>query len=210
MILLCVDGFDYVERKDRRGRDGSRAWRCREYRKSKCPATLRTLNGNVVEGLGCNRHSHGGDPFLPKVREIQSLMRTQAASTMDTTRTVVSSNLVDVSQDVLQRLPKRSSLEDNVRAKRRATNPVDPNPQSLNFQMPERFQDMVLYDSGHEDPLRILILGKQELMDVLEQAELWLGDGTFDVCPAVYYQLYTIHCKVGINYPPCVYFLLPD
>ena len=114
-------------------------------------------------------------------------MRAQAASTMDTTRTVVSSNLVDVPQDVLQRLPKRSSLEDNVRAKRRAANPVDPNPPSLNFQMPEKFQDMVLYDSGHEDPLRILILGKQELMDVLEQAELWLGDGTFDVCPAVYY-----------------------
>ena len=208
--VLCVDGFDYVERKDRRGRDGSRAWRCREFRKNKCPATLKTLNGNVVEDLGCNHHSHGGDPFLPKVREIQSLMRAQAASTMDTTRTVVSSYLVNVSQDVLQRLPKRSSLEDNVRAKRRATNPVNPNPQSLNFQMPEKFQDMVLYDSGQEDPLRILILGKQELMDVLERAALWLGDGTFDVCPAVYYQLYTIHCKVGINYPPCVYFLLPD
>ena len=208
--VMSLDGFDYVERKDRRGHDGSRTWRCRDYRKNRCPATLKTMNGNVFEGKGCNRHSHGGDPLLPKVREIQSLMRAQAATTMDTTRTVVASNLVNVPADVLQRLPKRSSLEDNVRAKRRAGNPVNPNPQSLNFQVPDRFEDLVLYDSGQEDPLRILILGKQDLMDLLEHADLWLGDGTFDVCPAVYYQLYTIHCKVGISYPPCVYFLLPN
>ena len=50
--VLCVDRFDYVERKDRRGRDGSRVWRCREYWKNKCPATLRMLNGNVGGGPG--------------------------------------------------------------------------------------------------------------------------------------------------------------
>ena len=30
------------------------------------------------------------------------------------------------------------------------------------------------------------------------------------LCPPFFFQLYTIHAKVGNNYPPCVYFLLPN
>ena len=107
-------------------------------------ATLKLMNGQVMEGKGNNRHSHGGCPFLPKVRELQSFMRTKASESMDSTRSVVSSHLLNVPKDVLQRLPKRSSLEDNVRAKRRATNPVNPNPQGLNFEVPDKFKDLIL------------------------------------------------------------------
>ena len=208
--VLIVDGFEFVERKDRRLCDGSKTWRCRHYPKNKCPASLKTLNGHVLEGKGNKNHSHVGDPILPQVREIQSRMRTHASSSMDTTRTVVANSLLNVPMDVLQRMPKRSTLADNVRAKRRATNPIEPNPQSHDFELPEKYQGMVLYDSGHEDPSRFLILGEQELLLKLEQANLWLGDGTFSVCPELFYQLYTIHCKIGINYPPCVYILLQD
>ena len=208
--VILVNGHHYIERKDRRGRDGSRTWRCREFVKFKCPATVKTLNGQVMEGKGNDRHSHSGDPLIPMIRKIQSDVRTKAATSMDTTRSIVSSALEDVPMDVLLRLPKRSTLDDNVRGKRRASNPVEPNPHTRVFDIPEEFQDVVLFDSGSEDPKRFLILGKLELLDVLEGADLWLGDGTFDVSPDMFYQLYTIHCKIGVNYPPCVYFLLPD
>ena len=61
-----------------------------------------------------------------------------------------------------------------------------------------------------EDPERILVLGDRELLQVLENEDVWLGDGTFAVVPTVFFQLYTIHVKIGNNYPPCVYFLLPN
>ena len=208
--VICFDGMEFIERKDRRGSDGSRTWRCRDYHKNRCPETIKTMNGQVMEGKGNANHSHSGDPFLPKVREVQSLMRSHAAETMESTRSVVSNHLVDLSQDVLQRLPKRASLDDNVRAKRRASHSVNPNPQSLNFEIPDEYSEFILHDSGPDDNFRFLILGKKDLLEVLEHSELWLGDGTFDVCPSVFYQLYTIHCKVGNNYPPCVYFLLPN
>ena len=44
----------------------------------------------------------------------------------------------------------------------------------------------------------------------LENEDVWLGDGTFAVVPTIFFQLYTIHARVGNNYPPCVYFLLPN
>lgn len=208
--IFVVDGMEFTERKDRRGRDGSRSWRCRDYKKYRCPASIKTLGGQVLDGKGCKDHSHNGDPILPQVRAVQSELRTRAAGTMDSTRMVLTSGLLGLSSDVLQRLPKRSSMEDNVRSKRRAKNPIDPNPQGLDFEIPEQFRAIVLYDSGSEDPSRFLILGEQDLMNKLENSDLWLGDGTFDVCPAVFYQLYTVHCQVGNSFPPCVYILMPN
>lgn len=207
--VLRVKGFDFVERKDR-GRDGMRSWRCREYPKNKCPATVKTMNGIVQEGKGNDRHCHGGDPLLTAAREIQSKMRLKASECMESTSSIVAEHLDGVSADIQFRLPKRPSMFDNVRAKRRAVNPVEPNPQNLGFEMPDSFSNIILYDSGPDDPSRIIIMGKQELMNSLEQADLWMGDGTFDVCPQVFYQLYTVHCKIGNSYPPCVYFLLPS
>ena len=40
------------------------------------------------------------------------------------------------------------------------------------------FEDMVLYDSGEADPLRILALG--ELIHHLRFENMWFVDGTFD------------------------------
>ena len=37
-----------------------------------------------------------------------------------------------------------------------------------------------------------------------------MGDGTFETTPLIFFQLYTIHAKVGNSYPPCIYFLLPN
>lgn len=205
-----VGGFEYVLRKDRMGKNGELTWRCRENVKFKCPASIRTVNGIVLDGQGNLNHSHPGDPLTGVVRQVQSDIRSAAAAGQDSTRSILAENMTGLSQDVLQRLPKRSTLEDNVRAKRRATNPVEPNPQSLNFAIPARFTDIILHDSGSQDPGRILILGDMNLLYVLENAEVWLGDGTFAVVPSIYFQLYTIHAKVGSKYPPCVYFLLPN
>ena len=169
-------GFEYLLRKDRMGRNGELTWRCRESVKFKCPASIRTLNGIVLDGHGNPNHSHHGDPLTGEVRQVQSHIRSAAASGQDSTRSILAGNLTGLSQDVLQRLPKRSSLEDSVRAKRRSTNPIEPNHQTLNFAIPARFTDIVRYDSGSEDPSRILILGDMNLLNVLENAEVWLGD----------------------------------
>ena len=203
-------GYQYVMRKDRLGKNGERTWRCREQRKYRCSASIKTLNGQILEGQGQVIHSHVGDPILTKVREVQSVIRNKASTSHDTTRSVLAENLVGQNQDILQWLPKRTSLEDNIRSKRRAGNPIDPNPQDLGFEIPEKYQDIVLHDTGVDDPERILVLGSRELLQVLENEDVWLGDGTFAVVPTVFFQLYTIHVKVGNNYPPCVYFLLPN
>ncbi|KAK8400947.1 hypothetical protein O3P69_002612 [Scylla paramamosain] len=164
-----VGGFEYVLRKDRMGKNGELTWRCRENVKFKCPASIRILQGIVLDGQGNPNHSHPGDPLTGEVRQVQSHIRSAATAGQDSTRSILAENMTGLSQDVLQRLPKRSTLEDSVRAKRRATNPVEPNPQSLNFAIPARFTDIVLHDSGSQDPSRILIFGRHELTSCLRE-----------------------------------------
>ena len=112
--MIIVGGFEFIERSDRRGQDGKRSWHCREHKKHKCKATYKTLNGHQLENEGLPTHSHSGDPLLPQVRKVQALIRGKAVETVDSTRSVVSSQLVDLPQDILQRLPKCPSLDDNV------------------------------------------------------------------------------------------------
>ena len=207
--VLEAGGFHYVMRKDRPGMNGERTWRCRMQRKYRCSASIKTKDG-IIQGDGLPTHSHIGDPVKNNVLRVQSLIRSKASTSLETTRTVVAESLVGLNQDVLQRLPKRSTLDDNIRSKRRAENPVEPNPQDLRFEIPERFHNVLLHDTGAEDPARILTLGSRELLQVLDGENVWLGDGTFAVVPTIFYQLYTIHAKVGNNYPPIVYFLLPN
>ena len=84
------------------------------------------------------------------------------------------------------------------------------NPRDRNFPIPERYADFILYDSGVADPQRIIAVGNRELISCFRNASIWFGDGTFSVVPEMYFQLYTVHTKIGNNYPPFVYFLLPN
>ncbi len=94
--VLTLGGFDYIERKDRRLENGQKSWRCRDHKNLKCPATVKTLNGKVLQNLGWKNHSHQGDPLKPMVRQVQSDMRARASTSMESTSSIVSSSLLNV------------------------------------------------------------------------------------------------------------------
>ncbi len=115
---------------------------------------------------------------------VQSLIRSKASTSLDTTRNVVAESLAGLNQDILQRLSKCSTVDDNIQSKRRAGNPVEPNPQNLSFEIPERFRNVLLHDTGAEDPARILTLGSRELLHVLDDENVWL------LCQTMFYPLH--------------------
>ena len=68
------------------------------------------------------------------------------------------------------------------------------NPGNINLPILAEFEDMVLHNSGEPDPMQIFTLGNLELVHHLRFEKIWFCDGIFDVVPAMYNQLYTIHC----------------
>lgn len=71
-------------------------------------------------------------------------------------------------------------------------------PNFLFNDIPERYMFLkngdkfVQYDSGYNDPRRIIILGTFEKLNVLAECKYWVMDGTFYVAPSEFEQLYVI------------------
>ena len=82
--------------------------------------------------------------------------------------------------------------------------------------LPEEYQlatnaDLFLvFDSGIGDPERIFIFASDLGLQFLYGCDHWYADGTFKVCPEVFYQVYTVHVQQRRRNFPCVFGLLPN
>ena len=59
--------------------------------------------------------------------------------------------------------------------------------------IPLEFQKFVLADSGFDDKLRIICFGNLYNLKQLAENKDWFGDGTFDVSPLVFKQMFTLN-----------------
>ena len=66
------------------------------------------------------------------------------------------------------------------------------------------------YDSGIGDDGRILIFASDQGLELLSNSDHWFYDGTFKVCPEIFYQIYTIHALVNGRVLPYLFALLPN
>lgn len=209
---LIYRGYEY--RKDRDNVCGTTAWRCKDGHRFHCKARL-VSNGTRIVGDRQPDHTHAGNMATSLARKAVGEMKNVLdgpTATVSSSQAAVISTLDD---QVLMALPRRALLARTLQRRRQKLtasdndgNPLPPAPVNMMFDIPNRFADMILFDSG-PGKNRIILLGCQELLDGLARADLWLADGTFKVVPTIFFQLYSIHFNFGsgIN-PAAVYCLL--
>ena len=76
------------------------------------------------------------------------------------------------------------------------------------LQLTLRGENFLAYDSGSDDRERFFIFSTEQKLDLLESTPQWHADGTFKCCPALFYQLYTVHGVLNGHTIPLVYMLL--
>jgi hypothetical protein len=196
--------------------DGHKVWRCCKARSIKCKANL-VSDGSKVITVNNADHNHEGSVARALARKAIGQMKVTMNETLagcSATQGLVLSKLPD---HVLMAVPKKSSLgrvlrrhQQKVLASGDVETALPPCPMDLKFEVPLRFADFVLYDSGPGSD-RLMILGCNQLLDGLARSSFWLADGTFKVVPSLFFQLYTIHFQfvTGVN-PAAVYCLLPN
>ena len=54
-------------------------------------------------------------------------------------------------------------------------------------------EPFLIYDKGVGDQEQVFIFTSEIGLQLLREFEHWYADGTFKVCPEIFYQLYTIH-----------------
>ena len=136
----------------------------------------------------------------------------------------IAATRVNLSHDMVLTGPDEENLAKSLRRARQDPSKQIPAQHTRKFVLPDAFkvnskgEPWILSDSGEEDPERIIILSSPMLQKTVQNADFFLIDGTFDICPSIYYQLMTIHAicgEVGKNdnkkpvIQPLVFALLP-
>lgn len=207
---LLFRGYEYT--RYRETGSGVISWRCRVCSATKCRALLRTREQYIIGEVP--QHCHDSNPQKAQANILKTMMKQDIKEAGATPRNVIGNILSEVSSDILEHLPKQSSLVRNL-LKHKDTNIsnsataafIIPNPATAAFDITEKYADLILHDTGADDPDRILAIGNDYLVVELHKDTIY-GDGTFDKAPNMFYQLYTWHAKIGNSYPPCIYFLL--
>lgn len=199
---LLYQGYEYT--KYRENGNGVISWRCRSYFGTKCRAFLRTKDENVIGEVP--QHCHDSNPQKAQANILKCRMKLNMKEVGATPKIVIGDILSEVNTDILEHLPKLSSLSRNL-LKHKEPAHVPSN--DTDCIIPKMFAEMILYDSGADDPERILAIGNEELFSESNKDVIY-GDGTFDKSPSLLYQLYTWHAKIGNSYPPFIYFLLQE
>ena len=80
----------------------------------------------------------------------------------------------------------------------------------IEFQTTIIGEQFLFFDSGAGAADTITTFASVQARQLLEQSGNWYGDGTFKVCPEVFYQLYTFHAQYNGKIFPCIFALSPN
>lgn len=208
---LLHKGFTYFKQLER---EDKIYWRCTEYDVLFCNGRVNMVNDNIINETA---HTHEPMPAEVKKQCLINSMKEAATTSTATPMSIVSNHVASVSNSVKVRLPKQKSLKRVVQRVRAKLDGNPEVPQTLSdFIVPENMQTtengdrFLQYDSGSDDPKRIIIFSTESNMRLLSKIKHWFADGTFDNCPNFFAQLYTIHGYYENVILPLVYVLLPD
>ena len=109
-------------------------------------------------------------------------------------------------------LPALHHIRRNIRLQRQANQQL-PNPANrddvpelpLKYQRSWAIEQFLIFESGQGDADRIFIFGTDQSLQLLSQSQNWFGDGTFKVCPQMFFQIYTIHAQISERFLPYIY-----
>lgn len=164
----------------------------------KCPARLiRDLNKDEDNQFTVTKaHTHSGDGTIVGRAVAMKTLKRKAEESLDRGRNVISKLNENVSVTVAASLPKSKSMVQTIR-RVRVNNDIPAAPTTLiDLIIPENMKNIgdvpfLLYDSG-PSANRILIFSTQRNLELLRRAKVLAMDGTFDIVPPLFSQLYTL------------------
>ena len=150
---------------------------------------------------------------------MKDLLRKRGRETKDNPHVAVGEITSSLSESAKSLLPTQHALKMMYKRQRTAPpNPISLEQLQLDANSIKTFsnEDFIFYDSD-DGPNQIVIFSTKENIEYLSMSSIWLADGTFKTVPALFCQLYTIHCLIGGPNPfenghlfPCVYAVLPN
>ena len=221
---LIHGGYSYV--RDR-GNFEMTQWKC-AYSKATivndkrkyiyCPGRCHLYNDRDIRIV--TEHSslfHLPDPVESECLVVNNKIKEMAKLTADKPRSIIKKaqvNLTDEAAARMKRYPAQVQMMNRIRstAATYGPNPISisdiivPIPLSITYNK----EPFVWKDSGYGDKDRIIIFTTENNIKLLINNKNWFGDGTFEVAPLIYQQMYNFSASICGKILPMMYTLLPS
>lgn len=203
--------------KINRKRNENTYWKCLQQN---CKATIVTMDDNIRR-IGGEEHNHPSEAAEIEVRRTLESMRKRARDDITPMPSLYEEEVcklrntpwTDETTAVARSLPTYQTVKDTLyRERRKKLPPLPTTRRDLNmaneWMQTSAGENFALINEGEDD--RIMAFCTYDNLRYLCDAETIFCDGTFYVCPKIFYQLYTIHAMIDGQMFPLVFCLLPD
>lgn len=180
-----------------------------------CRARLNTIGWDRVTGTTGEHSCPPTDNLINRLIKWYLYQELSKNTNLSPTNLVVKAKR-KLSDENLLMIPEEDSLVKYVCDKKRELFPVTKSASKLSelllndsLKVAANGDMFLLHDDGPSVKERIICYGTKQNMEQLKQSDKWLCDGTFAVCPKLFYQLWVVHATVESKVLPFAYFLLP-
>ena len=140
-----------------------------------------------------NEHTHPPSQTRVETTKIKARIKDRAGNTNDTSQQILGAELRNVSEAIALALPSLNITRRNIRRQRDGHNmpavpqrrkdiPVLPN----NYQVTNRGDRFLLFDSGVGDVNRLIIFATNDAIPLFGTSPNWFMDGKFKVFPEIF------------------------
>ena len=210
---LVYEGYKY--QINRRGLDGRIFWRCSKSRT--CSGTLTTLNGEIISNRA-DQHSHPADDSEISACKTLETIKTTIRESIDPVPSIYQRSMIEISarydrDAIAAHFPSFPTIKSALyRIRRQRLPPLPQSRSEVHFhgewaRTYNGSQFLIAEQGGDED--KIIIFTTTDNMRYLSEVERIYMDGTFQTCPSLFYQIFTIHAFKSGKQFPLVYCLLP-
>ena len=195
--MLIRNGFRYFFQKELSNNLQSREFVVRRKRQCQAKVNLH-MNGELVGEI--NEHTQPPSQDQIEITKIKASIKRESQATHDTPQQILGAALQNISETAAINLPQINNLKRTIHSQRK-DNDLPPAPLRREdipvlpgrYQVTQAGEQFMIFDRGVGDNERILIFVTQQGIHFLSNNSHWFMDGTFKLCPEIFYQIYTIH-----------------
>ncbi|XP_041372748.1 uncharacterized protein LOC121386019 [Gigantopelta aegis] len=210
---LCYEGHSYTKNGTNKT---TLRWECSQRRTRSCKGAVVT-DLQVENVLRVTNHSHDADVASVQANKLKENLKAKAATTRGTPGQLISDTTLFTTVDVRAALGNTDALKRTLRRQKAKHHPKNPS-STANLTIDDDCtttggdnpRPFLFYDNGADSRSRMLVFGSDTALQHLAKADIWMMDGTFDVAPHIFAQLYVIRAPLDDGSVSCVYALLSD
>ncbi|CAF1121885.1 unnamed protein product [Brachionus calyciflorus] len=191
-------------------------WKC-VHIKPLCKARIHTNLSYEIVKIVNNEHIH--EPPIDDIaaKNVRVDIKKRASETSENPRKLItdcltklplsSAPLISSTRGLTQMVQRERQKVNNFGREAKSREEVNLN---IEYTVTHTGENFVLFDSGSVDRERIIIFGTTKNLELLNSESTWFVDGTFDISPDVFIQLFTVNIIKGGKNLPLLYALLPN